>query len=247
MRETPLWLWPNLLSLDAPAVALVWQDFAAHAFGNPLRIPARIVLGLTVWAIYMADRWLDSRAAGPAPNTPRHDFYLRHARTLNGLLMGALAVDVFLATVQLRRAVFVDGLLVAVGVTAYLAIFPLRASGWEKQVAAAILFSIGVLLVTGTWMSPLRLLLPAVLFAALCFCNLLLIEMWERDKVHRLDWLAPAALALLAAARSAGHWHLAVALSGGLLAVIAGCGRRLTVDAKHVLADIALLVPLLFR
>ena len=63
MRPTPLWLWPNLLSLDAPLVALVWQDFAAHSFGHPLRLPARIVLALTVWAIYVVDRLLDEESA----------------------------------------------------------------------------------------------------------------------------------------------------------------------------------------
>lgn len=57
-------MWPNLLSLDAPAVALVWQDFLARTFGIPLRMPARLVLGLTVWAIYLGDRLLDVR--GPA-------------------------------------------------------------------------------------------------------------------------------------------------------------------------------------
>lgn len=75
MPAPPTWLWLNLLGLDAPIVALVWQDLAAHTFGNPLRASARIVLGFTVWAVYLADRLLDIRAAGAAPNTARHNFY----------------------------------------------------------------------------------------------------------------------------------------------------------------------------
>ena len=57
----PVWLWFNLLGLDAPVVALVWQDFLARCYPTILRPPGRAVLGLTVWAIYLADRLLDTR------------------------------------------------------------------------------------------------------------------------------------------------------------------------------------------
>ena len=54
--SAPLWLWPNLLSLDAPLVAVLWQGFLAYRFSLPLRPAGRLVLGLTVWAIYFLDR-----------------------------------------------------------------------------------------------------------------------------------------------------------------------------------------------
>jgi hypothetical protein len=47
------------VSLDAPLVALVWQDFLARCYPHPLLFPARMVLVLTVWAIYIADRSLN--------------------------------------------------------------------------------------------------------------------------------------------------------------------------------------------
>jgi hypothetical protein len=247
MSGTRAWLWLNLLSLDAPIIALLWQDLAARSFATPLRPAARIVLGLTVWAVYLADRLLDIRTNGRAPNTPRHNFYRRHARVFTVLLVAVVIVDAYIATVQLRHAVFVSGLAVACCVGAYLAIFPLRASGWEKQVVAAILFSVGVLLAPGTWLNPLRLLLPGVLFGCLCLCNLVLMELWEHDREPRLIWLAPAAVAGLAIVRSTGPWQNAVALSGVLLVIVAITGPRLTVGAKSVLADAALLTPLLFR
>jgi hypothetical protein len=247
MLRTPPWLWLNLLSLDAPVVALVWQDLAARSFGTPLRPAARVVLGLTVWAVYLADRLLDVRATVPLPNTARHHFYRRHPRVMSALLAAVLVADACVAILKLRRAVFLDGVGVAVCVAAYLSIFPLRPSCWEKQVFAAMLFSIGVLLVSFTWLGPWRLLLPAALFGVLCLCNLVLIEYWEGGRKGRFIWLAPAVVAGLAMLPPAGRWQHAVTLSGVLLAAVAIAGPRLTVAAKRVLADAALLTPLLFR
>jgi hypothetical protein len=247
MRPTTLWLWPNLLSLDAPLVALVWQDFAAHTFGHPLRLPARVVLALTVWAIYVVDRLLDTRASGRIPDTARHNFYRRHRRAFSVLLAVALSVDLVMAVEELRRAVFEHGLLLGGLVAAYLLIFPLRSSGWEKQIAAAILFSVGALIVTSTWISPWTLLLPGLLFAGLCLCNLVLIELWEGGRLNGFVWLAPVALAILALVYHVDTWHRAIATSAVLMAAVAISGPRLSVDAKHVLADVALLAPLLFR
>ena len=247
MLRTPPWLWLNLLSLDAPVVALVWQDLAARSFGNPLRLPSRVVLGLTVWAVYLADRLLDVRASGPIPNTARHQFCQRHRRAVRAVLGVVLVLDACLAILELRHAVFLDGLAVAACVAAYLAIFPLRRSGWEKQILAALLFSAGVLLVSFTWIGASRLLAPAAVFAALCLCNLVSIESWESGGKSRFLWLAPAAVAAAAMVRPGSRWCDAVALSGVLLATVAISGGRLTVAAKCVLADAALLTPLLFR
>jgi hypothetical protein len=63
MGAQPVWLWMNLLSLDAPLVALVWQDLLARCYGTLLLPAGRTVLGLTVWAIYIADRLMDVRGA----------------------------------------------------------------------------------------------------------------------------------------------------------------------------------------
>ena len=61
-RPVPWWLWPNLLGLDAPAVAVVWQRFLADASGVAVPVAASAVLALVVWGIYLTDRRLDARA-----------------------------------------------------------------------------------------------------------------------------------------------------------------------------------------
>lgn len=80
-RRTPLWLWPNLLSLDAPIVAVVWLHMFRKAWGlEYFPVTAYLALGLSVWAIYAADRLLDLRLRPPGDPAlgPRHDFHERH-------------------------------------------------------------------------------------------------------------------------------------------------------------------------
>ena len=86
-RPTRFWLWPNLLSLDAPVVAVLWQILFARCFQAPIDAPAALLLLLTVWLIYTADRTLD--AWNGACHSPRHEFYRRRWR---GLLPAWLAV-----------------------------------------------------------------------------------------------------------------------------------------------------------
>ncbi|WP_442507353.1 hypothetical protein SH528x_006267 [Novipirellula sp. SH528] len=57
---------PNILSLDAPVVAIGWQWLMIFAYLNPAAhkhvdssLASTVVLFLTVWLIYMADRLMD--------------------------------------------------------------------------------------------------------------------------------------------------------------------------------------------
>ena len=58
----PLALW-HLASLDAPTVAVTWS--LAFAWAAQVRLPGWIplLLALACWAVYVADRLLDARAA----------------------------------------------------------------------------------------------------------------------------------------------------------------------------------------
>ena len=97
----PLWLFPNLLSLDAPLVAMAWL----YVFAKTWRLgyhpwEAYASLGLAVWIIYVADRLLDASLAGgtKAALEPRHRFhvanqrYFRIAMVIAGLIAVALVV-----------------------------------------------------------------------------------------------------------------------------------------------------------
>src|ERR1700743_2499077 len=76
----PIWLYPQVLSLDAPLVAASWQWLFAKSFHVTL---SPFVLGLTaacVWMIYIADHVLDVR--GGLVCSTRHRFVRKHTRLI---------------------------------------------------------------------------------------------------------------------------------------------------------------------
>jgi hypothetical protein len=249
-RQTgqPAWLWLNLLSLDAPLVALVWQDFLARCYPAVLQPAGRAALGLTVWAIYLADRLLDSRRH---ERTPRHEFYRRHYSAGRALLAAVLCADSMVAAFWLRRAVLDRGLLVTAGVIVYLGAFSAGRSGKliSKKTLAGLLFTSGTFLIASTGVvRPERTLgWPAAAFCALCLGNLLMIENWERGRETVRGWIWMALLGGVCLSARDSRWFSAVGMSAAGLGALACWGRKVSRDARCVLADAVLLAPLLFR
>ena len=52
--------WLSVTSLDAPLVAIVWQQMFARAAHISIAPAARVALFATAWLIYLADRLADS-------------------------------------------------------------------------------------------------------------------------------------------------------------------------------------------
>ena len=223
--NTPFWLWMNLLSLDAPLVALVWQDFLARCYPSLLRPAGRCVLSLTVWALYIADRLIDVRGPAAENEPTRHRFYRQNRGRAKVLLTCVVFADLFIALLWLRRAVFSNGLLIGAGVACYLAVFPFwRLAGltrWKRP-GAALLFTAGIFLVawTGT-VNPWRVLVgPAIALWALCLGNMMLIEWWEEGRSTARGWIWMVLLASSCALSGHSRWYAAVAVTAlGLAAV----------------------------
>jgi hypothetical protein len=261
----PLWLLPNLLSLDAPLVAVVWQSFLANCFGLPLRLPGRLVLALTVWAIYLADRLLDVRGAARGVESARHQYYRNHRRLTVGMLAAVLLSDLLLILFWLRPAVFRNGLIVFAAVLLYLTVLHRKGSSSRipKEFLVALLFTVGTFLVAWTAApNPAStLLLPALSFFLLCLANLVTIEMWEwrelrqeqSDRPHwttiRLGrsciaWAATLAIASFVFGKS--PWWNAVALSAAAESLLCAAGSRLSLEVRRILVDAVLLSPVFF-
>ena len=88
-------LW-HLTSLDAPTVAVVWSLAFAWAAKVSLPVWIPLLLALAAWAVYIADRLLDARAALRTGNLQslqslrqRHRFHHRHRRLLGPLAIAA--------------------------------------------------------------------------------------------------------------------------------------------------------------
>jgi hypothetical protein len=265
------WLWPTVLSLDAPAVVLLWQGLMAHAAAVPLGPAPRFVLGASVWLSYAGDRWIEGWRLAPARVlTVRHSFYQRWRWSIAGLGAAVLAVDAVVAERCLSPAEFRAGLILLGAVLAYLLSHQLvhRRIRWRlpKEACVALLLTGGVALFI---LAGRAALLPAAaaplgLFASLCLANCALISRWERD-VDRghgqtslvrqfrgadafsraLPWLLVVLAALAGTVGSAGARPVAACAcaSGLLLGLVDRSEERLGRQAARVLADVALLTP----
>lgn len=266
-----LWEWPNVLSLDAPLIAVLWQGLFARTLGAALGGPHGVLLGAAVWLIYSADRLLDAHTLGAGARTRRHRFYVRHRRVLGLLWLGAGAAVLAACAFGLRPAEFAAGAGLAALLLGYL--FrrhrgDRRAHPKEGQIA--LIFALGVTflpLLRGAPALPLAGL--GGLFGVLIFLNCAFIARWEGELdlepapfAERAPWAAAhlGVLALAfavfcsAAAALAEPLRPALLALGGSAGLLWGLNLHFGPDpagtpcspaARRVLADAALLTPLL--
>ena len=248
------WLWPHLLSLDAPLVALAWQEWGSRASGVRLSIPQRAVLGFGVWMIYLADRLADNARGLPGDSaTARHSF--ARFRRVPLLILTALigAGLVLLAPRTLETGQFCAGLILLAAAGVYFWLIHRRGSqGWTawvpKEAVVGGMFALGTAFFALCRPSlPTRPLLVSIAFFGIaCFLNCALITAWERNGCDRRDpfsflntfpWLAARGLQpmcwLLAGAAVAAGWamqttvFLPVVLAALALGTLDRCRRRL--------------------
>jgi hypothetical protein len=250
--DSPLWLWPNLLSLDAPLVAVLWQVLFARCFrASPETLPA-VLLVLAVWLIYVADRALDAWSG--LGRTPRHEFYRRHWRMVLPVWLAALAAGAWLAATQLSPALFHRGLALLAAVVLYFGAVHLAPESirraWPKEAVVGLLFALGASLEAWTKIRTAADVITVLLFSCLCWINCAAIEKWESS--GGIEWpVGAAALCVGAAAFLLLYEHRPVLggaeMASALAFLLLDRGRRrFSADALRVLADAALLSPVLF-
>ena len=267
----PWWLWWNILSLDAPAVAVIWAAVFARAAGIATRASDEIVLGLAVGIIYIADRLLDGwRPTVGATLQERHIFYARHRTAMLAVLVVASAAILCIAVRDLSAREAMAGLALAATVAAY--IVGIHASrGFQarllpKEFAVGILFAAGTTLPLWSQATALSrsVWLSMILFALLCSLNCLAIEYWESRRSadapakrlsrtgNHIYWfsaaLATASLAFLLAGdfRILGKLKVAISLAAFLLFFLHLFRDRFSRPALRVLADAVLVAAGLF-
>ncbi len=154
LTKTPWWLWPNVLSLDAPFVAVLWQAALATAYGVRLPFSCYMVLWLTVWLIYIVDRTLDGFSKTPTEQlSSRHAFYRRNRLLFVGFAIPiAIALLGLLALTAVPEAVFWRG--VALGYVAglYLLHYAARNCRWLFLIGNAAMCTAGAYVV---WILPI--------------------------------------------------------------------------------------------
>lgn len=265
-RSSPTWWqWPGVLSLEAPFIAALWQRLFGSALGVPVRWPESLLLALTVWLIYSADRLLDSLKRGVY--TQRHRFYVAHRRSVLGLWLIVLASTLGLALTLLTPLELVGGMLLGAALLGYFASRHLgRPERHPKELQIALFFTLGVSLIPLLNGAPhLPLFLATGLLGILAFLNCAFIALWEgahdlepapftrrHPRLARRLRLLPLALAVgcaLTAALFPKTLPLELALAGSSLLLygldILPFATKLGPEARHVAGDAALLTPLL--
>jgi hypothetical protein len=249
----PWWLWPNVLALDAPAVAVTWQVFLASVAGVAVPLAASAVLALVVWAVYLADRGLDARDG--ANTSDRHRAARRSSRAWGATALTALGSAIALAVSELPRAYLAVGFIVAGALCAYFAAVHLVRAKWllaagVKEAAVGGVFAAGVAIpLLADAGSFAENWVPGVIaFAALCWFNCALISRWEDGPVNGPPlWVVSLAggAAVAMALGAPPVVAAAVLMSTAALVVIHVAHARVSVRGARVLADVVLLAPLL--
>jgi uncharacterized membrane protein len=188
----PFWLWWNVLSLDAPAVAAAWALFFARASGAAVPAKTIAALALAVWLVYMTDRVLDGwRARDLRRLQARHRFCAEHKGAMLGLSgVGALATLWLIITGVGSPTIHAGLALGAVLGTYMVCIHFWRGRGSDplsrllpKEIAVGFLFAAGTSLPVWSARETLRWneLASWLLFAGLCALNCVAIECWESE------------------------------------------------------------------
>jgi hypothetical protein len=197
------WQWITVLSLDAPLVALVWQSFFARVLQVELAWHQGWLLGMAVWVVYAADRWIEGWRLTPGMvQTHRHDFSIRWRWPLLGAGLVVIGISLEVALAHMQRIEWVGSLILLAATLVYLfshqGLHRQLPGKVPKELCVAILFPLGTSLfpaiqlisIPGTGHSPLEawtsdrmqaLWVPLGCFALLCLANLMLISVWEAE------------------------------------------------------------------
>jgi hypothetical protein len=261
----------NLTSLDAPAVAVSWLLLLADCFHLTVARGNVAALFLTVWLIYLVDRFVDSFSLqSDGPRSARQTFCARNRGLWLSLLLLVGFVDAAVVCFTLDRAIVLRGIFLGSIVLLYLTTNWSCDKIWTavpfKEAIIGLLFSTGTFLGLGSWLfvMPAAILLAGGLFALLCFVNCVSIAFWERnlDRIQNKHSIATRfGLALrlgefLAATLIAGSiflvwidvaaWPMAACIAASSMALIALNKIRICRDERTALADLMLLTPIIF-
>jgi len=269
------WQWLTVLSLDAPLVAVAWQASFARIAGDAsaLRAHHSLLLGAAVWLAYAADRWIEGwRLTEQTVHTQRHYFFLRWRWPAFIAWLAVLGCALALAVRELSAREWAVSLALLGPVFAYLLShqFLHRNHPWRvpKELCVAAIITLGtVVYPAANFAGPLLPFVgPAALFFLLALNNCLLISDWEREvdihhgqtslalryaSARRLAAALPWAVLGLALVYVFSHRGpaqtsaLCAAASALLLSLLARAEPRLGRERARVLADLALLTPLL--
>lgn len=215
-ERVPWWLWPNLLSLDAPLVALGWAWMFSKAWGV-VSVPWQlwVTLGLAVWMIYAIDRLLDAKRGGELDL--RHHFHARFSRFFIVVMALSAAWCVHSVLLVLQRPVFQYGLLMMAFSAAYFVIVWTQERNGQpmigKNMVAGLTFAYGTSAGIHAYspvlgIGEMFLSAEVLLFAGLCVINMTAIDFLSLEGEEDEDAAAVLNLGTLLVGGMAAYIYL---------------------------------------
>ena len=250
-----LWQWPNILAIDTALVSILWQLGLVRALNTEIGWAASAVLGLSVWLTYVADRLFDVKSREKvALFSLRHQFAKRYHQALWYVWFVMLAINLLLAK-QLTAMQLKKGCLLLIFCLLYTTLNQkLSRHFFPKEICVALIYASGVII-----FMPVAYPLGFFgVFALLCLLNCLMIGAREKVidakmRIHSVTpliaegWLTPLALLGMGLAIwRGGELWLGMALSLGLLGLLHGLRRRISMETFRVLADASLAMGALY-
>ena len=194
-ERKPWWLYPNLLSLDAPLVAVAWL----YVFAKTWRLgyhqwEAYACLGLVVWIIYVTDRLLDGSIAYSLPSLriePRHEFHRKHRKAFRAGVVVAALLALAILILRIPVAIYSYLLLGGVLVAGFFGLSLLTNRGdrevpHAKNILAGATFAFGTAMTAHLYrqeygIHEMVLSKEFLCFAVLCILNISAIDLWEHS------------------------------------------------------------------
>lgn len=155
-------------------MALVWQSFFAQVFSADLLWAERMVLGLSIWLVYLGDHIFDvAKRIEKDLRFERHRWVKEHEAILRELFRVVLVVDVVSAFSLLKIGSLLMGIVLLGACLAYEKWVAPTGNVLAKGVLTAVLFAAGVFLfITDSFSNPIGWA-SFGLFGLLCLGNIL--------------------------------------------------------------------------
>ena len=175
----------RILSIDVAAGACICSLCIAQYLKVQLPFSCVLALGICVWLSYTADHLMDARKIKHKAHSPRHVFHQRHFKVITVIFL-TLALCSIGFLLFLPEIIIQWGMVLMMFVAVYflLIVFLKSALLFQKEGAAAILYSSGIFLapVCLTDHSPTAaLILIFVQFLLIAFVNLIAFSLFEKE------------------------------------------------------------------
>ncbi len=241
--------WLTFLSLDAPLVAATWQALFAKEQGVHIEWYHSLVVFLSVWLGYAADRWWDNLKFDQPPSE-QHQFYAKHSRAILAIWTLVLLVAVSLAFTNLSAPELAHGF-VLMGISLAYTLFAQKGRRFKFYPLAKSVFTALLVLASSLLFLPIE---PGTYLAATCVwmlftSNCLYIRSWTHS--GQANAAAQASVLAIAAGASCvfvlwtrnSHMAFATLLAQAGIVALHLSRKRIETPTLRTAADLCLLSP----